>query len=67
MAEFAQESVQRFKFRETHTEQKMKNRIENAAGVFGRERTCGFDRDQPDPQAGRDPGFDQLLLVGGQA
>src|SRR5579863_172509 len=48
-------------------EQEMQNGIENAAGVVGGKVRAGLNGNDDQPQDGGDPGFENVVTVGGHA
>ena len=66
MSRLAQEHVPNRELRRIHTEQKMKNWIEDAAGVFSRAQIGGFNGDHRQPNGGRQPDLDDSLGRGSQ-
>lgn len=63
MARLSQEMVPWFKIGVADPEKEMEDRVENAAGFMGGEIGCGFNRDNNQPENGRDPGLQDFALV----
>ena len=66
MATFPDVMMHHFKGGRAQTHEEMKQGIQKSAGVLRRKPVSRFNRDQPDPQERSNPGFEQLLLIGGQ-
>ena len=62
MPGLAQNRVPELKALRPHVEQKMKNRIENPAGVAGPTDLAGLGDDNPQPESGSDPDFYNFTL-----
>lgn len=59
--------VPNFECRMVQAEEEVQGRIQNPAGVAGREIRSRFDRDDDQPKNGRDPCLEHFVLIGLQA
>jgi hypothetical protein len=62
MTGFAENGVPELKAVCAHMEEKMKNRIENTAGIAGPADLAGFSDNNSKPESGSDPDFYNFIL-----